>query len=317
MLAQARELYSGHPHLRMDAARLLAGGNLCKGRSPDVPDFRSQMAALLQPLELRVSATAPISITEIERLIRRGSAATSLDELPRSLLEHLPGHGINALQHVINSIAAGAQSELLNAVLHLPLRKKEPAWLLRNSRPVLLEPFVRRLEATAIFKRLQHQLEQDGSIPSCMFAYRRQIPPQHAGLTARWLIGIWASNGDDVCIADWDESNAFCNISHEDAPAVLNPLHPELGEWMQQFYGALQVHVITPFGLTPPYRIAHGGGQGDSGGVGTYLAISIQRTRFNNGTLLHTLQPRDLAPGAPSPEAICPGLTRSPCHFFA
>ena len=138
-----------------------------------------------------------------------------------------------------------------------------------------------------------------------MFAYRRQQPSEHAALLCRWLIAYWASTGGDVCIADWDESNAYCNIPRCDLPALLDDTCPTLAPWLQRFYDAFQVYVVTPHGLTTPYRMAHGGGQGDSAGVGSYLAVNIQRTHFHQGVLRLGAQPRDLLPGAPPADALC------------
>ena len=107
-----------------------------------------------------------------------------------------------------------------------------------------------QLAALALFRRLQTHLEVGGAIPSVMFAYRRQQPPQQAGLLARWLIAYWASTGADVCIADWDESNAYCNIPRQDLPVLLAPLSPGLPPWLQRFYSALSVYVVT-FGHQP------------------------------------------------------------------
>ena len=95
-----------------------------------------------------------------------------------------------------------------------------------------------------------------------------------------------------VYIADWDESDAFCNIPREDAPALLEDIAPGLARWMQSFYGRLSIRTITPHGLTDPFRMLHGGGQGDSGGVGAYLAVGIQRTRCHWGTVLLNMDPR-------------------------
>ena len=185
------------------------------------------------------------------------------------------------------------------------LRKKQPNWLLRNSLPVLLDPFLRHLEATAVFCRVLSHLEASRLIPSCVFAYRRQQPPQQAGLLTRWLIAHWASSGDDVCVADWDESNAYCNIPRSSLPAVPDITCPTLAPWLQQFYDAFSVYVVTPHGLTPPYQLLHGAGQGDSGGVGCYLAVGVQRTWFHRGTLMLGAHPRDLRPGPPPAHHLC------------
>lgn len=158
---------------------------------------------------------------------------------------------------------------------------------------------------TVVFRRLQSRLELDGGLPSGMFAYRRQQPPQQAGLLSRLLVAYWASVEGDVSVADWDESNAFCNIPRSDAGLLVEATNPHLGDWLQRFYAPFSVFVVTPHGLTQPYKMKHGGGQGDSGGVGAYLAVSIQRTTFHYTVLSSGLHPRDLRPGALSMAEAC------------
>jgi hypothetical protein len=62
-----------------------------------------------------------------------------------------------------------------------------------------------------------------------MLAYRRQQPPQQAGLLSRWLIAHWATQFTEVWVADWDESNAYCNIPRSDLPALLQGLYLRSG----------------------------------------------------------------------------------------
>ena len=140
------------------------------------------MLQLLQPERLAVPLDDPVSPSDVLDLLHRGSAATALDELPRPLVQHLPSHGVATLSSLLSRCTQPAGDSMLLTALHLPLRKKEPAWLLRNSRPVLLQPFLRRLEATAVFQRLLHLLEATGRVPSEVFAYRAQLSAPHAGL---------------------------------------------------------------------------------------------------------------------------------------
>ena len=116
----------------------------------------------------------------------------------------------------------------------------------------------------------------------------------------RWLLAYWAGVHGSVHLADWDESDAFCNIPREDLPALLDDIAPGLGAWLQQFYGPLRIRSCTPYGLTEPFPMVHGGGQGDSGGVGAYLAVGIQRTLCHRGLHLQGLDPR--CPALPAPE---------------
>ena len=146
-------------------------------------------------------------------------------------------------------------------MLHIPLAKKQPAWLLRNLRPVLLEACLKRVETKIRFRRLMHQLEARGLVPSEMYAYRRQLPGALAGMTMRWLLASWVSRGESVRLLDWDESNAYCNIPHEDLPVALAGISPSLGLWAAEFYRQFQVRVVTARGLTSPYGMIHGCGQ--------------------------------------------------------
>lgn len=182
---QASELYGGRSGLSMDTSRLLRGGASGSTPSGDQADFESTMLSFLHPALAMISADAPISIDDLFRHIGRGSAATSLDELPNLILRRLAGYGVNGIAHLLHQLAAGCPSVLLNGVLHIPLRKKEPTWLVANSRPVLLEPSLRRLEANVVFQRQQRRFELAGTLPSCMFAYRKQLSPQIAALLTR------------------------------------------------------------------------------------------------------------------------------------
>jgi hypothetical protein len=143
------------------------------------------MTALLQPQQTFIPADTPPTLEELLRHLGEGSPATSLDELPNPVLRLLTGYGTQGIANIFHQLSIGASSQLLNGVLHIPLRKKEPAWLLVNSRPVLLEPSLRRLEATLVFQRQQRRFELLGTLPSCMFAYRKQLSPQQAALLTR------------------------------------------------------------------------------------------------------------------------------------
>lgn len=183
VLRQARNLYGGRPGIRMDIPRLrLALRCAPPPAECDTPDFATRMLMLLQPGAPPTPLPAPVSPSEMRDLLSSGSAATALDELPRPLLVHSPAHGLAALCDLLQRAPTDPPSRLLLTAVHLPLRKKEPAWLLRNSRPVLLQPYLRRLQATAVFRRQQRRLEADGRVPSEMYAYRKQLPPQQAGL---------------------------------------------------------------------------------------------------------------------------------------
>lgn len=134
----------------MDIDNLLAGARAGYTRSDDTPDFSTLMRQHGVPAVCPPAIGASPTIAELCSLICMGSIASSLDELPRSILQHLLGFGVLAVEHMLKRLEEQQPSELLSSVLHLPLKKKDPGWLLRNSRPVLLEPFLRRCEATAV-----------------------------------------------------------------------------------------------------------------------------------------------------------------------
>jgi hypothetical protein len=182
---QARELYAGRQGIHMDANLLLRGAALGRCTSADDPDFCSRMESLLDPGRVALPVGGPPEVHELWPRLSQGSAVTALEELPKAVLRHVDSSGLRAIVELLRRLAAAESSTLLNGVLHLCLRKKEPAWLLKNSRPVLLEPFLRRLESSVVFRRLQRSLEVRRSMPSCMLAYRRQLSPQYAAVLGR------------------------------------------------------------------------------------------------------------------------------------
>ena len=111
------ELYGGRAALEMDAGRLLRGAALCPATPHDAPDFRSQMSALLD-CRLPRDARAPITAAELGPLLLRGSTATALDELPRSVLQHMAGYGCAAAGALLGAVAVSEPAILL----------RTPAW---------------------------------------------------------------------------------------------------------------------------------------------------------------------------------------------
>ena len=91
-------------------------------------------------------ARAPLTYHDMEHAVKEGSPATSLHALLRPLVCALLGFGLHVLVGVMEALASVTPSCMLSAVLHLCLAKKLLAWLVRNSRPVMLEPYLRRLE---------------------------------------------------------------------------------------------------------------------------------------------------------------------------
>ena len=215
-----------------------------------------------------------------EQALKNGSDACSMDEIPPSVLRSLSAFSWGCISSWLAACHEGAPSFFLSSALHLCLRKREPYWDLRNSRPIILEPPLRRLEAGAMFRRLMSQGEQRGWIDSWFFSYRKEISPLLLGLFCRWCIAFWVVTVKELWVADWDESNAFCNIPR-DVLGTLMKDTPDLDctSWLSSFFGSMQVFLQTPFGLANPYKLKQGGVQGDSMGVGQYVLIRLLRSK--------------------------------------
>ena len=263
LLRQAHELHCGHAGLPLDLSRLQAP---VRPNDPaDAPDFVSHMrAALPRPPEPPV-AGAPPTYHDMEQAVRKGPTATSLDELPRPLVSALPRFGPRVLVGVLEYLASGTPSRVLSAVLHLCLAKNFPAWLVRNSRPVMLEPYLMLLETGVVQDRRVTRRELRGAVPTEHFAYRRQLSGQTLALAYRWLLTYWAIKHRELWSDDWNEANALCNPDQEAAGAWDHEAPEEsLSPWLQRFYDRLDLWVASPYGLAGPYKLSHGGSQGDS-----------------------------------------------------
>ena len=99
------------------------------------PDFISHMrAALHRPPEPLVVG-APPTYHDMEQAVKKGSPATSLDELPRPLVSALPGFCLRVLVGVVEALASRTSSWLLSAVLHFFLAKKLLVWWCATASP--------------------------------------------------------------------------------------------------------------------------------------------------------------------------------------
>ena len=121
LLRQAQELHCSHAGLPLDLTRFQAPMRL--DDPADDPDFVWRVrVALPRPPEPPV-AGAPPAYHDMEQAVRKGSPATSLDELPRPLVSALPGFGLRVLVGVLDDLASGIPSRLPSAVPYLPRQK--------------------------------------------------------------------------------------------------------------------------------------------------------------------------------------------------
>ena len=77
------------------------------------------------------------------------------------------------------------------AFIHLCLAKKENTWLVRNSRTVMHEPYVRGLETGMVQERLMDDLDCRRVVLPQLFAYGRQLSCQMMVVRCRWLLARW------------------------------------------------------------------------------------------------------------------------------
>ena len=121
--------------------------------------------------------------------------------------------------------------------------------------------------------------EVTGFVPPWTFPYRKDITPLFLAVFVRWFTAYWAVRNGRIYCGDWDESNAFYNVSRSSLPSVsqANPTL-DVGEWVDWFFSSFQVFLQTPYGLARPYLLKQGGTQGDSMGVGSYMIPRILRS---------------------------------------
>ena len=289
--SQAQELY-GLRWLVHDVHRIRTAAS--RARAPPQPRDDSSMQDLtLQFLASKavpyarqivgaVSVASEVSPQEWQWILsKHGSEATALDELPECVLQLLAPCGHATLLRWMSLLRDGHFSRYLQSAIHICLLKKLPHWLLRNSRPIVIGPVVRRRESTLLFTKFMSRAELTGLMPPWAFAYRKELTPHHLALFLRYYLAYWALvNPSGIWCADWDESNAFCNICREMLRGYLldDPALEHVGPWMTWFFGSFLVYLQTPFGLAPPYYMLQGGVQGDSMGVGGYLVPRMLRS---------------------------------------
>ena len=308
-LRQAQELHCSRS-MPTDTAFLSSLSQACPEEPADDPDLRTAIASLQTQAAGASGAARPLDTAATPRdlesqLSAGGSKVVALDELPQQLLKAFPGFGLATLCRLLARVMKGERSRILCAVLHLLLVKKAPRWLLRNSRPILLEAALLRIASSIMFGKVLSAAELSGLVPPTAFAYRKSLSQHALAILCRWLIAAWVRQGR-VWVLDWDESNAFCNVERDGLARLLED-HPEVdcGQWIRRFYGSLEVYVVTPFGLTGPYELLHGGVQGDSMGVGSFTLVGIFRSRANKSMVVFSLRPETGGRGGPSPADYC------------
>ena len=198
VLRQATELHCGRL-VPVDASWMRRLADMYRPAMQDRPDVHT---VIRQAHTARCGGTqnprapappgSPPTFQEMYFVIKRsGSEAAAFGELVQSVLQALSGTAIYVLTGLLHAVHLGDPARILNGVLHLCLLKKDPPWLVRRSRPVMLEEPVRRKESTAIFYRLQSISTAKGLDPPSSFAYRKEFTGQLVALFCRWAIPEW------------------------------------------------------------------------------------------------------------------------------
>ena len=121
---------------------------------------------------------------------------------------------------------------------------------MRNSRLVMLEPYLRQLETGVMQDRCVTHRELRRAVPPEHFAYRQQLSGQTLALACRWLLAGWAIRHGAVSSDDWDEANALCNPNREAAGAWDHEAPEEsLPPLLKNCYDGLDLWVASPYGL--------------------------------------------------------------------
>ena len=156
VLSQARELHCARP-MEADVDFLHRLESSCPPSALDDPDICAFVEEAQRQerggahLEGESGFNAAPSFDEfVEQADKSTSDATSLDELPAAVLRRLEGYAQEVVRGWVGDLLLGAAGSLLCAVLHLLLLKKEPRWLMRKSRPIMLEAAAVRQASSAM-----------------------------------------------------------------------------------------------------------------------------------------------------------------------
>ena len=123
-----------------------------------------------------------------EGVARGTSRATSTEELPLSLVARMCGTAWLAQWWLLGSV--GSCDWKVLEVQHLCQVKRLPRWCLKNSKPILLEPYTFKLESGLVFQRMQFTTGATGWNVFFSFACRAALSPVLCELSCRWLLAF-------------------------------------------------------------------------------------------------------------------------------
>ena len=178
-----------------------------------------------------------------------------MEELPPSLVARMRGSAWLALCWLLGFAGLGEWKPL--EVLHLCLVKRLPRWCLKNSTPILLGPYIFKLESGLLFQRMYFIAEATTWRVFSSLAHRAALSHVLCALACRWLVAFWLVRHGRLYVGDRDEKDAFCNTVRPGLGVVCS-LVGMLGiaEWTEEFFGRFCVQVVTPLGPGHPYCMA-------------------------------------------------------------
>ena len=205
---------------------------------------------------LRMHARHPRAFNTVsalrEALRAGGSHATSVDDLPLSLLRPFPYAGHVALWRYLN-VPRTAPQALSNTAVQLGIEEKGHPWLFCSYRPIKMGSRVNRLEASAVHRETMYRADMAGDFDGRTFSYRKEISPHHMVFSLRASVVLALQQAAEAHIVDADESGAFDTPIREDVARLsqLWSTQCAFGEWACRFYPHQNVRLFTIAGWPP------------------------------------------------------------------
>ena len=115
-------------------------------------------------------------------------AIHNLEELPPSLVARMCGNAWLAQCRLLWSVGSGDWKLL--EVVHLCLNKQLPPCCLKNSRPIVLKPYILWLESGLVFQCMQFMADATGWNVFSSFAYQCALSLGLCALPCRCLVAF-------------------------------------------------------------------------------------------------------------------------------
>ena len=232
------------------------------------------------PMHARDSRAVNVVPALREALRAGGSDATSVDDLPLSLLRPFPYAGHVALWKDLNVLRTAPRA-LGNTAVQLGVEKKGHPWLFCSYKPIKLGSGVNRLEASTVHRETMYRVDMASDFDGRTFSYRKEISPRHMAFSVRASVVLALQQTAEAHIVDADESGPFDTPNREDVARLsqLWSTQCAFGEWACGFYPRQSVRLFTTRGLAPPVSTCEGFSQGCVFAATGHNLLGTLRTR--------------------------------------